>query len=90
MRGGLEGFDVLMRVPVDHTVNKRVFSIFEFDIFGGLHLATGKSDVERDVVSTFVQYIPFWDLRLWSIIFPSKPRVSLQPFVGVSRRASCS
>ena len=88
--GSLEGLDVLVRVSVDHAVYEWVFTVFELDVFGGLHVAGGESDVEGDVISTFVQYIPFRDLRLWSVIFPSKPRVSLQPFVGTSRRASCS
>ena len=90
MWGGLEGFDVLVRVPVDHAVYKGVFAILELDVLGGLHLAAGESDVEGDVISTFVQYIPFQDLWLWSVIFPSKPWVSLWPFIGTSRRASCS
>ena len=88
--GGLERLDVLMRVPVDHTINVGVFAVLEFDILGGLHLATGESDVEGDVVSALVQHVPFRDFRLWSVIFPSKPRVSLRPFVVTSRRASCS
>ena len=79
-----------MRVSVDHTVYKGVFSVLEFDVFGGLYLTAGESDVEGDVVGAVVQYVPFRDRRLWSIIFPSKPRVSLWPFVGTSRRASCS
>ena len=86
----MERFDVLMGVPVDHAVDVGVFAILEFDIFGGLHFAAGESDVEGDVVRAFVQYVPFRDLQLWSVIFPSKPRVSLFPFVGTSRRASCS
>ena len=86
----MERLDVLVRVSIDHAVYEGVFAVLELDIFGGLHLAVGKSDVEGDVVSALVQYIPFQDLRLWSVIFPSKPRVSLLPFVGTSRRASCS
>ena len=86
----MERLDVLVRVPVDHAVYEGVFAILEFDVLGGLHLAAGESDVEGDVISTFVQYIPFRDLRLWSVIFPSSPRVRRRPFVGTSRRASCS
>ena len=87
---GLERLNVLMGVPVDHAVDEGIFSILQLDILGRLHLAAGESDVEGDVVSSLVQYISFWDLRLWSVIFPSKLRVSLRPFVGTSRRASCS
>ena len=90
MRGGLEGLDVLMRVPINHTIDEGVFSVLELDILGGLHLAGGESDVEGNVVRAFIQYIPFRDLQLWSVIFPSKPQVNLRPFVGTSRRASCS
>ena len=90
MWGSLEGLDVLMRVPVDHAIHKGVFAILELNILGGLHLTARESDVEGDVICAFVQYIPFRDLWLWSIIFPSKPWVSLRPFVGMSMRASCS
>ena len=86
----MERFDVLMRVSVDHAVYKWVFAVLKFDVLGGFHLVAGESDVEGDVISAFVQYVPFQDLQLWSVIFPSKPRVSLWPFVGASRRASCS
>ena len=50
----MERFDILMRVPIDHAVDEGVFAILELDILGGFHLATGKSDVEGDVVSSFV------------------------------------
>ena len=86
----MERLDVLMRVLVDHAVNKGVFSKFEFDVFCGLRLTSWEPDVEGDVVSSFVQYVPLRDLRLWSVIFPSSCLVSLRPFVGTSRRASCS
>ena len=80
--GSLEGLDVLMRVPVDHPVYEGVFAVLEFDILGRLHFAAGKMDVEGDVVHTFVERVPLWDLRSWSIIFPSSPQVNLQPFIG--------
>ena len=82
--GGLEGLDVLMRVPVDHTVYVGVFAILELDILSWLHFATGKPDVEGDIVRAFIPLVPFQDLRSWSIIFPSSPWVSLLPFVGWS------
>ena len=82
--GGLEGLDVLMRVPVDHTVYVGVFTILELDILSWLHFATGKPDVEGDIVHAFIPLVPFRDLRSWSIIFPSSPWVSLLPFVGWS------
>ena len=86
----MERFNVLVRVSVNHAIYKGVFTVLELDILGGFHVAIGKSNIERDIISAFVQYVPFRDLRLWSVIFPSKPRVSLRPFVGMSRRASCS
>ena len=86
----MERLDILVRVPVDHAVYEGVFAILELNVFGGLHLTARESDVEGDVISAFIQYIPFRDLRLWSVIFPSKPQVSLRPFIGTSRRASCS
>ena len=52
--GGLEGFDLLVRVPIDHAIYKGVFAVLEFDIFGGLHFAVGESDVEGDIVSAFI------------------------------------
>ena len=80
--GGLEGFDVLMVVSVYHPVDQGVFAVFDFDILHGFHFAAGESDVEGDVVSAFVQHVPFRDFRSWSIIFPSSPRVNRRPFVG--------
>ena len=68
--------------PVDHAEDQRVFSVFEFDVFGGLHFATWKANVEWDIVGPLVQLVASWDLRSWSIIFPSSPRVSIQPLVG--------
>ena len=89
-RGGLERFDILMGVPVNHTINKRVFAILEFDIFRGLHLAAGELDVKGDVVRTFIQRVPFRDLRSWAIIFPSSPLVNIRPVVGWSSGTICS
>ena len=80
--GGLEGLDVLMRVPVDHAVHQGVFTILELDILGRFHFAAREPDVEGDVVRTFVQCVPFRDLQLWPIILPSSPWVNLRPFVG--------
>ena len=77
-------------VPVDHSINEGVFAIFNLDVLGRFHLSAGESDVEGDVVSSFVQYVPLPDLRSWSIIFPSNPLVSLLPFVGWSINASSS
>ena len=62
--GGLEGLNILMRVPVNHTVYQGVFAIFKFDILGRLHLTARELNVERDIICTFVQLVPLWDL--WS------------------------
>ena len=43
--------------PVDHAEDQRVFSIFEFDVFGGLHFATWKANVEWDIVGPLVQLV---------------------------------
>ena len=87
---GLEGFNVLVGVAVYHAIHQRVFAILELDIFGGFHFATREANVEGNVVRSFVQVVPLRDLRSWSIIFPSSPRVSLLPFVGWSSSAICS
>ena len=87
---GLEGLNVLMWIPVNHTIDKGVLTILELDIFGGFHLATGELDVKGDIVRTFVQLVPLRDLRSWAIIFPSSPLVGLLPFVGWSSSAICS
>ena len=81
-RGGLERLDVLMRVSIYHAINERVFSVFKFDIFDRLQLATRKMNVERDIVRSLVQCVALRDLWSWSIIFPSSTRVNLQPFIG--------
>ena len=88
--GHLKRLDVLMVIPVNHPVDQGIFAVFNFDIFCRLHFTTGEADVEGNVVSTFVQYIPLWDFWSWSIIFPSKPLVSLLPFIGWSISASNS
>ena len=51
--GSLEGLNVLMWIPIDHTIDKGVLAVFELDILGGLHFAAG-ADVEGDVVCTFI------------------------------------
>ena len=86
----MEGFNVLVRVAIYHAVYQRVFAIFKFDIFCGFHFAAGKANVERDIVRSFIQFVPLQDLRSWSIIFPSNPLVSHLPFVGWSINAICS
>ena len=78
----MEGLDVLVRVPIDHTVDEGVFSVLELDVFGRLHFTAGEADVEGNVVRTFIQCVPLQDFRSWSIIFPSNPLVNLWPFVG--------
>ena len=83
-RGCLERLDILVGVSVYHTIDQGVFAILEFDIFCGLHFAAWETNVEGNIVCTFIQRVPFWDLQSWSIIFPSKPRVSLLPFVSWS------
>ena len=88
--GGLEGLNVLMGVTIDHTLYQGVFAKLKLDILGGFHLTAREMNVERDIVRTVIQLVPLWDLRLWSIIFPSKPRVSLLPFVSTSSNAICS
>ena len=75
--GGLEGFNVLVGVPIDHAVDEGVFSILEFDVFCWLHFPTGEANVEGNIVRTFVQHVPLWDLRSWSIIFPSSPCINV-------------
>ena len=76
----MEGFDVLMRVAVDHPIDKRVFAPFDLDILGWLVRPIGQANVERDIVESLVQDEPlgWWE----SVIFPSKPRVSILPCVG--------
>ena len=59
-----------------------VFTVLEFDILGRLHVTTREANVKGDVVCTFIYCVPLWDLRSWSIIFPSSPQVNLWPFVG--------
>ena len=76
----MEGFDVLMRVVVDHPIDKRVFAPFDLDIFGWLVTPIGQTDVEGDVVESIVQDEPLG--RRESVICPSKPRVSILPCVG--------
>ena len=88
--GGLKQLHVLMMVSIYHPIDQRVFAIFDLDILGWLYVSARESYVEGDVVSSFVQYVPLRDLRSWSIIFPSKPLVSLFPFVGWSISASSS
>ena len=86
----MERLDVLMGVTIDHTLYQGVFAKLKLDILGGFHLTAREMNVERDIVRTVIQLVPLWDLRLWSIIFPSKPRVSLLPFVSTSSNAICS
>ena len=74
--------------PVDHTIYEGVFTILEFDILGWLHHAARESDLKWDVVCTLIQHVPLWDLRSWSIIFPSSPWVSLWPFVTLLQERS--
>ena len=88
--GGLEGLHVLVMVTIYHAVHQRVFTVLDLDVFCWLHLATREANVEWDIVCTFVQLVPFRDLRLWSIIFPSKPWVSILPFIGWSSNAISS
>ena len=88
--GGLEGLNVLMGVAVYHAVYEGVFAKFKLDVLGGLQFSARETDVERDIVSSLIQCVPLWDLRSWSIILPSKPQVSLLPFVGWSSSAICS
>ena len=88
--GSLEGLDILMRVPVNHTIYEGVFAILKLDVLGRFHFIAGEMDVEGDVVCAFIPCVPLWDLRSWSIIFPSKPQVSLLPFVGWSISAISS
>ena len=88
--GGLERLDVLVMIPIYHSVDEGVFAELEFNIFCGFHFAARETYVEGDIVSSFVQYIPLQDFRSWSIIFPSKPLISLLPFVGWSIITSSS
>ena len=53
-RGGLEGLNVLVRVPAYHTVYQGVFSILEFDVLGWFHFPTEKADVEGNIVGPFI------------------------------------
>ena len=89
-RSGLEGLDILMRVPVYHAEDKQVFSVLELDVLGRLHCAAWETNVEQDVVDPVVQLVAFRDLRSWAIIFPSSPLVSIQPFVSWSSSTICS
>ena len=52
--GGLERLNVLMWVPINHTIDKGVLTILELDVLGRLHLATRKSNVKGDIVCTFI------------------------------------
>ena len=76
----MEGFDVLTRVAVDHPIDKRVFAPFDLDVLGRLVTPIGQTNVERDIVESFVQDEALG--RRESVIFPSKPRVSILPCVG--------
>ena len=78
--GGLERLDILMRVTVDHPINKRVFTPFDFDVFGWFVISVGQMDVERDVVQSLIQdeALCWWE----PIICPSNPLVSILPCVG--------
>ena len=89
-RSGLEGLDILMRVPVYHAEDKRVFSVLTLDVLGRLHCTAWEMNVERDVVDPVVQLVAFRDLHSWAIIFPSSPLVSIRPFISWSSSAICS
>ena len=55
-RGGLERFDILMGVPVNHTINKRVFTVLQLDVLRRFHLATRESNVEGESAPSFRVY----------------------------------
>ena len=88
--GRLEGFNVLMRVAVYHSVYQRVLAIFNLDVFCWLEFAAWEMNVEGDIIGPLVQREAQQDLRSWSIIFPRSPLVSLLPFVGCPSSTICS
>ena len=88
--GCLEGFDILMGISIYHPIHQGVFTVLEFDVPCWFEFATWQVNVEGDVVSSLVQLVAQWDLRSWSIIFPSSPLVNLWPFVGCPSSAICS
>ena len=52
--GGLERLDVLVVVSIYHSIDQRIFAVFDLDVFCGFHLATREAYVEGNVVSPFV------------------------------------
>ena len=85
---GLERLDVLMGITINHPIDKRIFTPYDLDVFGWLHFTSRQANVKGDIVCSFVQDKAF----CWceSIIFPSRPLVSILQCIGLIIRASCS
>ena len=85
----LEGFNILMRVALNHPVDSRVLTPLYLYILSRLGGPSRKGDVKGDIVDAFIQDEAFQHCAE-PIIVPSNTLVSILPFISLLIRARVS